>query len=131
MILLKWQYNKICPFLMVDIYYFQLSLTHLFKKMKHRNLDIISYWVLGQVPKLKRTWNLAPVLQIVQKITENYRTCLYLSICQVWWLCELWFKRYIQKYTLSHVLILIMTSQIWYLMRWLKIQKLEYLENGT
>ena len=30
------------------------------------------------------TWNLAPVSQIVQKITENYRTCLYLSTGQVW-----------------------------------------------
>ena len=28
------------------------------------------------------------------------------------------------------VLILLMTSQIWSIMGWLKIQKLEYLENG-
>ena len=34
----------------------------------------------------------------------------------------------IQKCTLSHVLILIMTTEI---MGWLKIQKLEYLENRT
>ena len=27
---------------------------------------------MGQVAKLKRTWNLVPVSQIVQKITENY-----------------------------------------------------------
>ena len=46
---------------------------------------------------MKRTWNLASVLQIVQKIPENYCPCLYLSIGQVWWLYELWFKRYIQK----------------------------------
>ena len=37
----------------------------------------------------------------------------------------------IQKCTLSHVLILIMMSQIWQIMGLLKIQKLDYLENGT
>ena len=67
---------------------------------------------LGQVAKLKRTWNLASVLQIVQKVTVNYSPCLYLSTGWVWWLHELWFKRYIQKCTLSHVLILVMTSKI-------------------
>ena len=41
---------------------------------------------------------------------QNYCPCLYLTIGQVWWLNELWFKRYIQKCTLSHILILIMTS---------------------
>ena len=39
---------------------------------------------LGQVARLKRTWNLAPVLQIVQKITENYCPYLYLSTGKVW-----------------------------------------------
>ena len=43
---------------------------------------------------------------------------------------ELQLERYIQKCTLLHVLILIMVSQIWKIMGWLKIQKLEYLENG-
>ena len=56
--------------------------------------------------------NLAPVLRLIQKISEKYWPCLYLSIDQVWWVNELWFKKYIQKCTLSHVLILIMTSQI-------------------
>ena len=54
---------------------------------------------------MKRTWNLVPVSQIFQKITENYCTCLYLSTGQVWWLHDLWFKRYIQKCTLSHALV--------------------------
>ena len=39
---------------------------------------------LDQVAKLKRTRTLAPVLQIVQKIPENYCPCFYLSISQVW-----------------------------------------------
>ena len=56
---------------------------------------------------MKRAWNLAPVLQIVQKIPEDYWPCLYLSVDQVWWPKDIWFKRYIQNYTLSHVLILI------------------------
>ena len=58
---------------------------------------------MEQVTKLKRTWNLVPVLQIVQKIPENYCPWLYLSIGKVWWLNELWLKRYIQKCTPSHV----------------------------
>ena len=72
---------------------------------KKWNTGILAYLViewLGQVAKLKRTWNLAPVLQIVQKITENYHPCLYLSTGQVWSLPESWFKRYIHKCTLSH-----------------------------
>ena len=48
---------------------------------------------------MKRTWNLSPVFQIVQKLYENYCPFLYLSIGQVWLLNELWFKRYIQKCT--------------------------------
>ena len=88
---------------------FYMSLIHFFKKMKHWNLHIINYWVLEQVVKLKTTWNLAPVFPTAQKIPENYCPCLYLSISQVWWLSELWFKRYIQKCALSYVLILIMT----------------------
>ena len=85
---------------------------------------------MKQVSKLKRTWNLVPVLQIVQMIPENYCAWLYLSISQVWWLNELWFKSYIQKYTLSPVLTIILTTQIREVMGWLEIQKLEYLENG-
>ena len=64
---------------------------------------------MKQVSKLKRTWNLVPVLQIVQMIPENYCPWLYLSISHVWWLNELWFKSYIHKYTLSHVLTIIVT----------------------
>ena len=69
------------------------------KKMKHWNLDIIGYWVIWAGCYIKKTWNLAPVLQIVQKIPENYCPCLYLLIGQVWWLNELWFETYIQKCT--------------------------------
>ena len=88
---------------------------------------------MEQIVKLKRTWNLAPTLQIFQKIHENYCPCLYLSIGQVCWLNELWFKRYIQKWTLSHLLILIMTLwlQICQIMKLFKITKLKYFENWT
>ena len=80
---------------------------------------------------MKTAWNVAPVLQIVQKISEKYWPCLYLSIDQVWCINELWFKRIIQKCTLPQGLILTVMSQIWYIIGWLKIQKPEYLQNGT
>ena len=51
---------------------------------------------------MKKTWDLALVLQIIQKLPENYCSSLYLSTGKVWLLNELWFKRYIQKCTLSH-----------------------------
>ena len=73
------------------------------------------------------TWTLPIVLQIVQKIRENYCSYLYLSIGHVRSPNELWFKRYIQKCTLYHVLILMMKSQIWKIMGWLNIQKPEFL----
>ena len=40
---------------------------------------------MEQVAKLKKAWNLTPVLQIVQTIPENFCSCLHLSIGQVWW----------------------------------------------
>ena len=54
---------------------------------------------MEQVAKLKRTWNLAPVLQIIQTISKKYCPCS-VSVDQVWLVNELWFKRYIQKYTI-------------------------------
>ena len=53
---------------------------------------------MEKVPKWKRTWNLAPVFQIVQNILENYGT---LSIGQVWWLNKLWFKTYSKMHPFS------------------------------
>ena len=50
---------------------------------------------------MKRTENLAPVLQIVQKIPENYWPCLYLSVNQVWLVNELCFKRYSKMHPVS------------------------------
>ena len=71
---------------------------------------IIPYSPFKEVAKFKKAWNSAPVLQITQKISRKYWPCLYLSIDQIWWVNELWFKRYIQKCTLPHVLILIIDS---------------------
>ena len=47
MILLKWQYSEIWSFLIVDIWHFEMSCIHLFKKMKHWNHYIIGYGVIG------------------------------------------------------------------------------------
>ena len=46
-------------------------------------MESLHNWLLEQVAKLKKTWNLAPVFQVVQKIPENDCPCLYLSIGQV------------------------------------------------
>ena len=81
------------PFLNVPYLLFQ----------KNETLESWRYWLLRiwSPPNCsKNLWKLLPLL-------------LYLSNGQVWWLNELWFKRYIQKCMLSHVLKLIMTSQIW------------------
>ena len=57
--------------LIVDIYYSLNDPFSLFQKKKNESLESCN--------KLKRTWNLAPVLQIFQKIPENYCPSLYLS----------------------------------------------------
>ena len=98
-----------------------------FQKKKHWNLEIIVYWVNGAGCYIKKDLNLAQVLQIVQEIHENYCPCLYLSIGQIWSLNEVWFKRSIQKCTLSHILILTMTPQIWQIMECLKYKNLNTL----
>ena len=46
---------------------------------------LIGYCIIKQVAKLKSPWKLAPVLQIIHKISEKYCHYLYLSIGQVWW----------------------------------------------
>ena len=86
---------------MVGIYHFQLSFIHLFNnkknKMKCCNLNIFGYWI----DNLKRTWNLAPVLQVVQKITENYCTAYIYQLAKntktwirwEWNIIFLWNKR--------------------------------------
>ena len=109
-----------------------MSLIHLFKNMKHWNLHITGYWVIGAGCYIEKGLELGPshpyCLKHSLKLLPLLISINYLSN-KVWWLNELWFKWYIQKCTLLHVLIFIMTSLLWYIMRQLKIQKLEYLEN--
>ena len=47
MILFNRKYSKVWPFLIVHIYHFLFSLTHLFEKKEYWNLDISGYWVIG------------------------------------------------------------------------------------
>ena len=98
MILIKWQYDEIWQFLVVDIYHYWILSYSPFQKIKHLKLEILGSWILEQVPKLKRVCKLALPLQIVQKIWEKYYPCLYLSIDQVDW-------------AIGNPVI--MTSQIW------------------
>ena len=134
MILLKWQYTEIWPFLKFDIYHFSLSLIHLFKK--NETLEFWHNWFLALLNNWSRFLNwkdlgLSPSPPNCSKDSWNYCSCLYLSIGQVWWLNMLWFKRYNQKSTLSRVLVLIHEFTDLAINLWLKIQKLEYLENRT
>ena len=46
-ILFKWQYSEIWPFLIVYIYHFNCPLFTFSKKMKHWNIGITGYWVIG------------------------------------------------------------------------------------
>ena len=73
MILLKWQYSKIWPFLIFDFYQFSLSLINLFTKMNFWNLDMIGYWhywITGAGPQssklLKRFLKIIPLAHIYQ-----------------------------------------------------------------
>ena len=43
MILMKWQYNEICQFLVADIYHIYFSLIHPFKKMEDWKLELKGY----------------------------------------------------------------------------------------
>ena len=47
---------------------FLIVLIHVYKKVKHWNLNITGYWVIGAGCLIEMTWNLA--LQIVLKIPE-------------------------------------------------------------
>ena len=103
MILSKWQYSKIWSFLIADIYHFYLSLIHLFKKMKHWNLDIIGFL----------------------EIPENYCAWLYWSTGQVWWLNELLCKRYIWTCTTNTHDVIDLVDH-----RMFKNIKNQFLDNG-
>ena len=67
MILLKWQYSKIWPFLMVE-----LSFIHLFKKIKHWNLAIFGYWVIGAGCYIKKDLESSPLKISVLAISINW-----------------------------------------------------------
>ena len=94
--------------------------------MEHWNLDIIGYWVIVTACLIEKDLKLSPGPSKFSKLLP----CLHLSIGQVWWLNDCGSKD-IFKNAMILILILIMTSQIWQIMGWFEIQKLEYLENGT
>ena len=101
---------------------FNCRLIHIFKKMKHWNLDIVGYWGIWADCKIEKDLEPNPSPPNFSKVSW--------PIDQVWRLNELWFKRYSQKCTLSHVLILIVTLQILQILGLLKIKIFDYLENG-
>ena len=81
MVLLKGQYSKVWPFLMFDLYHSQLSFTHLFKKMKHWNLDIFDYWVIGG---RLLNWKGPESSPSLPNCSKDYWKLLYLLISINW-----------------------------------------------
>ena len=79
---------------------------------------------------MKRAWNLGPVPQIVQKILKKYCPCLYLPIDQVWQVRVVVQKIESKMLPIScannHHDVTDLANRGWF-----KIQKLEYLKNGT
>ena len=68
----------------------------------------------------------------MQNVSQKYFPWLYLTVGLVSFLNNLLFKRYIQKWTLRRVLIIIMTSELlgWF-MEWLVIEIIELEEPNT
>ena len=73
-----------------------MSLIHLFKKMKHWNLDIVGYWVIGAGCEIEKDLKLRPSPPDCSKDSLKLLP-FYLSVGQVWWLNKLWFKSYIKQ----------------------------------
>ena len=120
MILLKWQCSKIWPFLI--IWHLPILTVPYSPFQKNETLESLSNW--SRLLNWKGPMELSPILLKCSKDCWKLLPLLILSTGQIWWLNELWFKRYIQKCTLSHVIIVMMKSQTWQIMGWLKIQKL-------
>ena len=70
-----------------------------------------------------------PIQKIVQNISSKNCQWQYLLVGHV--LNQLWFKRYNQKCSRSHVSILIMMWKLLKFMEWFKIKQNEYLNNWT
>ena len=64
--------------------------------MKHWNLDIVGYWVIGAVCEIEKDLKLSPSPPDCSKDSLKLLP-FYLWIGQVWWLNKLWFKSYIKQ----------------------------------
>ena len=97
MILLKRQYSKIWPFLMVDIY--------------NGNLGVIGYWVIGAGCKINKDLELSPSSP---NCSKHYWKLLPLLVCIDWsslvTSCVVFQKIYSKMYIVSYTVILIVTS---------------------
>ena len=59
-----------------------MSLSDLFRKMKHRNRDEIGYRVIGVGCLIEKDLELSP--SSLEKIPENYCPGLFVSTGQIW-----------------------------------------------
>ena len=89
-----------------------MCLIHLFKK--NGTLESWRNWLLSNWSRLLNWKGPRTLLQFSKLFKRFLKIIALVYFYHVWWLNELWFKRYIQKCNLSHVLIPIMASQIWY-----------------
>ena len=77
--------------------------------VKYQRVKLLYWKGLGTQPKSSKLfYRLLNILSFLKK--KKY---IYILIGHVWWLNKFLVKRYIQKCTFSHELILILTSQIW------------------
>ena len=70
---------------------------------------------MKRVSVLKRTWNLSVVLQIVQKIPENYYPYIY-QLTKFGGSMSSGSKDVFKNALLSYAIIIIMGSEIWQIM---------------
>ena len=103
--------------------HFQMCFIHLFKKRKHWNLNIYDYWVIGAGCYIKKDLESSPsppnCSKYYWKLLHFLTSINWPSLVTSWVVVQ----KIIQK--------CILTSQICYIIGWLKTQKLEYLESGT
>ena len=83
--------------------------------------------LLQQVTKLKRVWIRTQSSKRTKKVAEYFPKLLSMIVSvvdQVSWLNDLWFKKCIQKCSLTHVILLITAPQYLKLMEMLKVQQI-------
>ena len=131
MILLKWQYRKFWPFSMVDMSIFNSDFFTFSKKMKHWNIGIFGYWVIGAVCWIEKDQEPSSSLS---NCSKGYWKLFYVLISINWpslvtsWLVvqKIYSKMHLISCTNTHHDITGLVNH-----GMVKNTKTEYLENET